>query len=102
MGVRVEEDGRSEGWAVMAQIWVESLDNITLRESGLTSIWSLVARRSGNQLEETKQMMVSFASWCSLPLLGVLAADEYRRGAAGWHRVSSGQGELVRGLSCLR
>ncbi len=46
MGVRVKEDGRSEGCAEMAQIGVELLDNITLRESGQTSIWSLVARRS--------------------------------------------------------
>ena len=46
MGVRVEEGGASEGWAVMAQIRIESADDIIRRESVPTSIWSLVARRS--------------------------------------------------------
>ena len=47
-------------------------------------------------------MMASTTGWCSLPPVGVLAADEYRKGAAGKHWVSSSHGELVRGLSCLR
>ncbi len=46
MGVRVEEGGGSEGCAVMAQIRVESSDDIIRRESVQTSIRSLVARRS--------------------------------------------------------
>jgi hypothetical protein len=44
MEVQVEEDGKSEGQAVMAWIWVESFDNITQHESEPTSIWSFNAR----------------------------------------------------------
>jgi len=44
MGVRVEEDGKSEGCPVMGQIGVEPKGNITPRESGQTSIGSFITR----------------------------------------------------------
>lgn len=43
-GLRVEEEGKSEGRAVMARIGGAALANMTPRESGLTSLWSLVTR----------------------------------------------------------
>jgi hypothetical protein len=44
MGVRVKEDGKSEGRFVMKRIGVEGETNITPRASELTSIWSFITR----------------------------------------------------------
>ena len=41
--MRVWEDGGSECCSIMGQIGVESSDDSTPRESGPTSIWSLIA-----------------------------------------------------------
>ena len=54
--MRVWEDGRSEGHSVMEWIRVEPTGDITLRESGLTSIWSCITREFGQPPEERKQM----------------------------------------------
>jgi RNA-directed DNA polymerase len=56
MGLRVKEDGESEGHLVMRWIRVESPNNITLRESGQTSIWSQLTKKLGQPALETKQM----------------------------------------------
>jgi hypothetical protein len=45
MGLRVWDDGGSECRSVMGRIGIESIDNIIPRESGQTSVWSLVARK---------------------------------------------------------
>jgi hypothetical protein len=46
MELRVKDDGKSECHSVMGWIRVEFfLNNITLRESGQTSLWSLVTRK---------------------------------------------------------
>jgi hypothetical protein len=47
MRLRVEEDGKSEGRPVMGRIGVEPQGNITPRESGQTSIGSLITRKVG-------------------------------------------------------
>ncbi len=57
MEQRVDEDGKSEGPAVMVGIEVEPIGNITSRESGQTSIWSLSTRELGYQAKGAKQMM---------------------------------------------
>ncbi len=56
MEQRVDEDGKSEGPAVMVGIEVEPIGNITSRESGQTSIWSLSTRELGYQAKGAKQM----------------------------------------------
>jgi hypothetical protein len=56
MGLRVREDGESEGRPVVGRIGVEPRDNITLRESGPTSIWSFITRELGKPTMEEKQM----------------------------------------------
>ena len=56
MGWRVEEGGKSEGRPVMERIGVESTGNITPRESGQTSIWSLITREFEKPTKEAKQM----------------------------------------------
>ena len=44
MGLRVWEEGKSECRAVMTRIGVAASANITPRESGQTSLWSLITR----------------------------------------------------------
>jgi len=44
MGLWVWEEGKSEGRAVMVRIGVAVKANITSRESGQTSLWSLITR----------------------------------------------------------
>jgi len=44
MGLWVKEEGESESRTVMVRIGVELCGNITPRESGQTSLWSLVTR----------------------------------------------------------
>ncbi len=44
MELRVWEDGASECRPVIGRIEVEPFGNITSRESGQTSIWSLITR----------------------------------------------------------
>jgi hypothetical protein len=48
MGLWVKEDGKSEGRSVTERIGIEPRGNIIPRESGQTSIWSLITR----ELEE--------------------------------------------------
>lgn len=55
MVVRVKDDGESEGRAVMARIRVAPLGNITLRESGQTSVWSLLTRELDQPAQETSR-----------------------------------------------
>jgi hypothetical protein len=45
MGLRLEEGRESEGLPITGRIGAASVDNITLRESGQTSTWSLVTRK---------------------------------------------------------
>jgi RNA-directed DNA polymerase len=56
IGVRVKEDGRSEGHLVMRWIGVASFDKITPRASGQTSIWSFLTKEPELPTSETKQM----------------------------------------------
>ena len=56
MGQRVQEEGASEGRAVMARIGVEPHGNITPRASGQTSLWSFGTREQGKPTQEAKQM----------------------------------------------
>src|SRR3712207_6643816 len=56
MVLRVQEGGESERRAVTARIGVAPLGNITPRESGQTSAWSLITRTSGKPTKEEKQM----------------------------------------------
>jgi hypothetical protein len=56
-----------------------SLGNITSRESGLTSCWYLITRKSDKPTEETKQM-TALMSWCGFPLHSALASEVYREG----------------------
>src|SRR5437879_5548151 len=56
MGRRVEDEGESERRPVIGRIGVESLDKITLRESGLTSLGCLRTRPSEQLAWETEQM----------------------------------------------
>jgi hypothetical protein len=44
MGLLVWEDGESECRSVIERTGAESIDNIASRESGPTSIWSLITR----------------------------------------------------------
>ena len=56
MGRRVEDEGGSECRPVMGRIGVEPSGEITLRESGLTSLWCLRTRPSEQPARETEQM----------------------------------------------
>lgn len=58
MTQRVKEDGESERSPVMGGIEVEGKTDITSRESGQTSIWSLVTKAFEKPVKETKQMTV--------------------------------------------
>ena len=51
MGMRVEEDGRSESHAVMAWIGIKILSQ---RESVQTSVWCLITREFGNPTKGSK------------------------------------------------
>lgn len=55
MGVRVKEDGKSEGRFVIKRIGIVDL---IPRASGLTSIWSFITREPGKLSKEGKQMAV--------------------------------------------
>jgi hypothetical protein len=55
MGRRIEDEGRSERHPVVGWIGVESSDKITLRQSGLTSLWSFVTREPGKPLQEASR-----------------------------------------------
>ena len=56
MGRRVKEEGGSEGRPVMGRIGVEPSGEITLRESGLTSLGCLRTRPSEQLAWEAEQM----------------------------------------------
>src|SRR5215510_7529773 len=86
MEQRVNEDGKSEGTAVMDGTEVEPIGNITSRESGQTSIWSLSTRERGYQAQGAKQM--TGATTTTVPRAGVGVAP----GAAphlptDWHAI---------------
>jgi hypothetical protein len=55
MGLRVEEEGASEGRAVMARIGVAPSGNSTLRESGQTSLWSFLTRELDQPIKEASR-----------------------------------------------
>jgi hypothetical protein len=59
MGQRVHEEGASEGRAVIVRIGVAPTGNITPRESGQTSLWSLSTRELDQLAQEAKQMTAS-------------------------------------------
>jgi len=75
MGLRVEEEGPSEGREVITRIGIASADYIIPRASGLTSLWSFITRKPGQPLQEAKQM----------------TAEEFPAGAASreedWHAI---------------
>jgi RNA-directed DNA polymerase len=56
MGLRVKEEGASEGRSVRERIPVEPHGNITGRESGQTSLGSFITREWGEPTQETLQM----------------------------------------------
>jgi hypothetical protein len=56
IGVREEEDGRSERHPAMGWIGVEPTGDITPRASALTSVWSCITRDLGQPLKERRQM----------------------------------------------
>ena len=49
MGLRIEEDGESECSLVIKEIGMAPPGNITPRESGQTSVWSFITKRSGKR-----------------------------------------------------
>ena len=75
MGLRAEEDGKSEGRSVMERIGVKLKGNITPRESGPTSIWSLVTRELEKPAKKTKQMTVALTTGAVFHL--VCAGNKY-------------------------
>ena len=56
MAVREQDRGASERRPVIGRTRVEPYGEITLRESGLTSLWCLRTRPSEQLAEETEQM----------------------------------------------
>jgi RNA-directed DNA polymerase len=56
MGWRVQDGGKSERCSVMEQIGVAPYGNITPRESGQTSTWSLITRELDQSTKEATQM----------------------------------------------
>ena len=58
IGMRVKEGGKSECSFVMKEIEVTSQGNMTSRENGQTSTWSLITRKQGKPIKEEKQMTV--------------------------------------------
>src|SRR5688572_9540394 len=98
MGLRVKEDGKSEGRSVIELIGVESLGNITPRESGQTSIGSFLTKSFGQPSKETEQMTaVSTAVSVSHRVGGALAPSQYRQVHApmGCERVPQGAFERL-------
>lgn len=76
MGQRVQEAGKSERWAVIAQIGVARERNITPRESAPTSLWSLSTRELDQPTKEAKQMTAT-------PLAGAAPHD-----LTDWHVIN--------------
>ena len=76
MEQRVKEDGESEGCAVMVQIGVAVMTNITPRESEQTSIWSFITREFEKTIKETKQMTVETTT-------GAVSHEP----VGGWHSI---------------
>jgi RNA-directed DNA polymerase len=76
MGQRVQEAGESERRAVIARIGVEQGCNITPRESGPTSRWSLSTRELDQPTKEAMQMTAT-------PLAG--AAPHH---PTDWHAIN--------------
>ena len=54
--MRAKEDGKSESRLVMRRIGDAPLGKITPRESGQTSIWSFLTRKTELPTQETKRM----------------------------------------------
>jgi len=75
MTLRVEDDGESECQPVMGWIGVKAYANMTPRESGQTSIWSLITRAFVKSIKETKQMTVEHST-------GAVSHT-----AEGWHTI---------------
>ena len=73
MGLRVWEDGASEGCMVIMRIGVERSSNITPHESGQTSIRCLVTREFEKPTEEIRQMTAK--------------AGAISHGAMNWHTI---------------
>ena len=73
-GLRVEEEGTSEGREVITRIGIASTIIIP-RASGLTSLWPFITRKPGQPFQEAKQM----------------TAEEFPAGAASreedWHAI---------------
>src|SRR5208283_3561620 len=101
MGWRVEEEGGSECRPVIGRIRVEPSGEITLRESGLTSLWCLRTRPSEQLAWETEQMtaacllvrspacyarqlQTSTCRWCACAPPG--SARDLERGLSGINR----------------
>ncbi len=84
MGLRAKEDGKSESRSVMERIGVKPKGNITPRESGQTSIWSLVTRELEKTGKEDKADDGSIDYWCGLPprvrwrQVRIVKATQYR------------------------
>jgi len=77
MGLRVWEDGESEGCMVIMRIGVERRGNITPHESGQTSIRCLVTREFEKPTEEIRQMTAK--------------AGAISHGAMNWHAIEWGK-----------
>jgi hypothetical protein len=73
MGLRVWEDGESEGCMVIMRIGVEQSGNITPHESGQTSIRCLVTREFEKPTEQIRQMTAK--------------AGAISHGAMNWHAI---------------
>ena len=85
MGLRVKEDGGSEGRPVTGRIGVEPPGDITPRESGPTSIWSLVTRALGEPTQEGKQMTADTAAAGHTAHIRLLVRPSHAAG--GWHAI---------------
>ena len=76
MALRVQEDGKSEGHAVIAWIGVAPHGNITSRATGQTSIWSFSTRDLGKRTQEARQMTAA------------ATAGAASRGTVDWHAIN--------------
>ena len=79
MGLRVKDDGKSEGRPVMGRIGVEPRGDITPRESGQTSIRSFITRELGKPIKEEKQMTVKL-------MTGAASHETVDWHAIDWHK----------------
>ena len=85
MGLRVKEDGGSEGRPVTGRIGVEPPGDLTPCASKLTSIWSLRTRSFGDPTQEGTQMRADTAAVGHSAPQPAAGAPAHAPG--GWHAI---------------